>query len=124
MEHEFLAGPMDTEIERLRHYSLEDQYKIFRYGNDRIEPPRSQLARPIAERGVEAIPFIMKQIDSDRSDIALRDTLQILADMARMKTYDVKSDASLMTILESRILMATTSWKSTCQYLLGVIKEN
>src|SRR5262245_59301707 len=75
MEHNFLAGPMDTEIERMRHYFLEDQYKIFRYGNDRIEPPDSQLARPIAERGVEAIPFIMKQIDSDPSDIALRDTL-------------------------------------------------
>ena len=123
MEHEFLAGPVDTAHERLRRYSLEDQYKIFRYGNDRLEPPWSGLAMPIAERGVEALPFIMKQLDSDRSDLTLRDNLQILADMADMKTYDVKSDASVMTILESRILTVTT-WQSSCQRLLRIIKEN
>ena len=41
----------------MRSASLEDQYKIFRYGMDKREPPASWLAEPIAARGSSAIPF-------------------------------------------------------------------
>jgi hypothetical protein len=50
-EKNFFKQPLANRVERLRQYSLVDQYKIFRYGNDMREPPFMDLAIPIAERG-------------------------------------------------------------------------
>src|SRR6266704_1666653 len=51
MERSFFREPAGATVERLRRYELPDQYKIFRYGIDRYEPPAFELADPIAERG-------------------------------------------------------------------------
>jgi hypothetical protein len=50
LEQAFFNKPLGDRLQRLRGYSLEDQYKIFRYGNDVIEPPLMDLADPIAEK--------------------------------------------------------------------------
>ena len=62
-----------TRIDRVRQYSLEDQYRIFRYGNDVVEPPLLGLAEPIAERGATAIPFLQKQLNAEPDDTTVRD---------------------------------------------------
>ena len=53
-----------TRIDRFRQYSLVDQYKIFRYGVEAVEPPLMGLADPIAERGASAVPFLLNQLTS------------------------------------------------------------
>jgi hypothetical protein len=87
----------------MRQYSLEDQYRIFRYGNDRREPPDLALVTPLAEKGAEAIPFLTEQLKSSTDDLAVRDIMYILEDMLRLKTYDVKADTALLNILDGRI---------------------
>src|SRR6266446_3549865 len=57
LEQKFFSQPAATRLERMRQYSLADQYKIFRYGNDKREPPAMSLADAIAERGAAAVPF-------------------------------------------------------------------
>src|SRR6266851_6276916 len=73
LEHNFFDKPPGDRLERLRQYSLADQYKIFRYGNDAIEPPVMELARPIAEKAGGAVPFLMDQLNANADDIAVRD---------------------------------------------------
>jgi hypothetical protein len=74
LEKNFFKQPLGNRVERLRSYPLADQYKIFRYGNDRKEPPFMDLADPIAERGATAVPFLLNQLKSESADIAVRDS--------------------------------------------------
>jgi hypothetical protein len=120
----FFDSPPQTRIERLRQYSLEDQYRIFRYGNDKIEPPDTSLAGTIAQRGASAVPFLLRQLNSQSDDIADRDALEVFGAMAVSKSYDVKADSAVMTLLSSRISeMKDKEWQSYCQRKLQRIKD-
>lgn len=125
LEETFFDKPPADRLERLRHqYSLEDQYKIFRYGNDRIEPPVMELAEPIAERGSAAVPFLLGQLNSS-DDLTVRDILLIFQTMARSRSYDVKHDRTLMAVLTSKVSgMKREGWRKACEDMLQAIKES
>lgn len=107
----------------MRKYSLQDQFRIFRYGVDKIEPPDLELANPIAERGVTVVPFLMQQLRLTKDDLAIRDILLILRTMLRFKTYAVNRDAALMNALQERIVtMKDLRWKSFCEEKFEDIK--
>jgi hypothetical protein len=125
LEHNFFKRPPETRLARFRQYSLEDQYKIFRYGNDVVEPPVLGLANPIAERGNEIIPFLLGHLDSERDDAAVRDIVFIFSMMAALKSYDVKSDAALMNKLDAAVSgMRDKGWQDICLAMLKRIKES
>jgi hypothetical protein len=112
---------MQTQVERMRRYALPDQYKIFRYGMDRHEPPRWELADPIAERGKMALPFLSEQLIATPDDKTIDNTLLIFEAMARLKTYNVLANAALMTTLSSRIAtMKDEFWKTEALRSWGV----
>ena len=124
LEENFFKQPLANRVERLRQYPLADQYKIFRYGNH-FEPPLMDLADPIAERGATAVPFLLDQLNSKPDDIAVRDILLIFETMASSKSYDVKSDAALMTTLASRVSgMKDQGWQDICLKMLQWIKDS
>jgi hypothetical protein len=105
-------------------YSLEDQYKLFRYGNDKIEPPQLELANPIAEKGASAIPFLTDQLKSSTDDFAVRDILWILLTMLKTRTYDVKHDVALMSVLQTRVsAMRDAGWQAFCRKDLEEIRN-
>ena len=82
------------------------------------------LADPIAERGAAAIPFLLRQLDSKADDLAIRDILMIFATMAYSKSYDVKSDEPLMTMLASKVSgMKDKEWQEICLKMLQRIKR-
>ncbi len=125
LEQKFFSQPAATRLERMRQYSLADQYKIFRYGNDKREPPAMSLADPIAERGATAVPFLLDQIHSHPGDITLRDILLIFETMATSKSYDVRSDAGLMAELTSRVSgMKDALWQDNCKKMLQRITDS
>jgi hypothetical protein len=124
LEVNFFKQPLANRVERLRQYPLADQYKIFRYGNDRKEPPFMDLANPIAERGTTAIPFLLNQLNSHADDITTRDILLIFERMASSGTYDVQSDDALMTTLNSKVSgMKDKDWQAICLKKLQRIKD-
>lgn len=90
-------------IARLRQYSLEEQYKIFRYGNDKMQPRDWTLADPIAERGASVIPFLTAKLNSSADDLTVYDVLIILWEMDRLKTFQPARDTTLMHFLEDRV---------------------
>lgn len=121
--HVVFDGPAAARIDRVRQYSLEDQYRIFRYGNDVVEPPLMSLAKPIAERGEAAIPFLLKELNSKPDDTTTRDLLLIFQQMEASKSYDVKGNATLMTTLDARVAaMKDDKWRSVCSKMLQSIK--
>src|SRR5947208_2525812 len=101
LEEDFFKQPLATRIDRLRGYALADQYRIFRYANDKMEPPLMDLAAPIAERGSSAVPFLVEQLKGD--DVTTRDVLLIFSRMALLKFYDVADDAQLMSTLRAKV---------------------
>jgi len=125
MEGRFFDKPAEDRLSRLRQYSLEDQYKIYRYGNDKIEPPFTDLAAPIAERGAAAIPFLLGQLNSTADDLTVRDVLFIFQTMASSKSYDVKADQALMALLTSKVSgMNDTNWRQVCLQMLQRFRGN
>jgi hypothetical protein len=121
--HVVFDGPAATRIDRVRQYSLEDQYRIFRYGNDVVEPPLLGLAKPIAERGAAAIPFLMRQLNAEPDDTTLRDLLLVFQEMKVSKSYDARADAVLMDTLDKRVTaMKDKEWQSVCSRMLRSIK--
>lgn len=90
-------------IAGLRQYSLEDQYKIFRYGNDKMQPRDWTLADPIAERGASVIPFLTAKLNSSADDFTVYDILIILWEMDRLKTFQPTRGTTLMHFLEDRV---------------------
>ena len=116
-----LANPAATRNERLRQYSLEDQYRIFRYG-DHLEPPLMGLAEPIAERGASAIPFLLAKLNTKHDDSTVIDILLIFQTMTWKKSYDVKGDRKVMAALRTSISgMKSEFWRSSCSRRLQEI---
>lgn len=99
----FFKHPRATRLQRLGQYPLEEQYQIYRYGHDRIEPPDLELAEPIAQKGQAVVPFLKEKLGSDKDDLAVRDILYLFEQMLWMNTFDVRQDASLMQTLKSRV---------------------
>jgi hypothetical protein len=125
LQKDFFRQPPETRLVRFRQYSLEDQYKIFRYGSDKVEPPVIGLANAIAERGVQGVPFLLGHLNSERDDASVRDIMLIFSVMAASKTYDVKSDTVLMNRLDTAVAgMRDKGWQDTCVAMLKRIKES
>jgi hypothetical protein len=96
----------------------------FRYGNDRIEPPQLGLAKPIAERGAAAIPFLTEQLRFSKDDAAVRDIMLVLKTMQYLHTYKVRGDAALMSVLELRISkMKSRDWQAYAREQMENIKN-
>jgi len=125
LEKGFFDKPPGDRVGRLRQYSLADQYKIFRYGNDVKEPPAMELAGPIAERGTAAVPFLTDQLNASADDIAIRDILLIFERMEASGSYDVKADPALLGVLTSRVSgMKDKEWQAICNKKLRGIKDS
>ena len=123
-ERRFLNGPVETRVDRLRQYSLEDQFKIFTYGMHHWHPPARTLATPIAERGATAIPFLSNQLEADTDSARVGDFLEIFERMTSLKTYDLKSDDRLMSLLEERVdRIKDPEWRRICRKNLNEIKN-
>jgi hypothetical protein len=124
LEKDFFDKSPGDRVERLRQYSLDDQYKIFRYGNDHIEPPTMSLAPPTAERGASAVPFLVDQLKATTDDIAVRDIVLIFETMEDSGSYNVKADTALMRVLGSKVSgMKDRDWQAICLKQLQGINE-
>ena len=125
LEKSFFEKPAVDEVQRLRRYSLDEQYRIFRYGMDKIEPPAMGLARPIAERGADAVPFLVNKLNADAGDIAVRDILLIFEMMEASGSYKVSANGSLLSLLTSRVSkMRDKGWQDICFQGLEEIRDS
>lgn len=81
VEKDFFKGDVSTRLERLETYPLEEQYRIFLYGNQVIHPPSTGLAIPIAKRGKIAADYILRRLDTSKNDLDFRDSMVVFQSM-------------------------------------------
>lgn len=122
-EHKFFQQSFATAEARMTGYSLEDQYKIFRYGNDVVHPPMMELANPIAKLGGAAVPFLLMKLASETDDVGIRDIALIFQEMTLQDYYDVRSDKVVMSRLTQKVESMTT-WKDVTLGMIDEIKQS
>ncbi len=104
-------SPLDWE-KSMERYSLEDQYKIYIYGMQVIHPPLLELSKPFAKQGQKVIPFLISKLESTDDDAEVSDIVNIIQEMARLKTYNAKQDVKLIEAINISILrMKDSYWK-------------
>jgi len=77
IEREFFKGDIPTRMERFEEYPLEQQWRIFLYGNQKIHPPTKSLALPIAKKGYMALEYIILQLRESENEPDFRDALVV-----------------------------------------------
>ncbi|MGB2715990.1 MAG: hypothetical protein WBC51_17545 [Vicinamibacterales bacterium] len=123
-EKGFYREDLASRVERARKLPLDQQYKLFRYGNDVIHPPLMDMPIPIAERGKEAVPFLLEQLQTDDDDRAAEDILLVFYRMASLGTYPVKSDSTVMDALRTRVAsLENKERRTTAERTLKRISE-
>jgi hypothetical protein len=100
VEKQFFKEGFVSRVERLERYSLEDQWRIFLYGNQVVHPPLTDLALPLAERGKPALDYILQQLEQSKSDLDFRDSLVVFRRMRGGGYYNVCGDASAMQAIK------------------------
>lgn len=109
-------------VNRMQSLSLEDQYRIYVYGMQVMHPPFFELAKPIAVRGRQAVPFLISKLDTT-DDFEVRDIVFIIWEMERLRIYNAKDDIKLIESINKRIFkIKDPSWKRMTLDDLKLIK--
>lgn len=124
LEKDFFSKyPPARRVAGLRQYSLDDQYRIFRYGIDKVNSQAWTLADPIAEKGNSVMPFLTAKLNSAPDDVTVHDILIILWRMSSLNAFEVRQDITLMHFLEDRVpKIKDSNLQYTSRMLLEYIK--
>lgn len=89
VEAEFFRGDYLTRDQRIEPYPLDQQYRIFLYGNQVIHPPATGLAGPIAKKGKVAADYILEQLAATKNQLDHHDALVVFQRMQWGGYFDV-----------------------------------
>jgi len=81
VEDEFFRGDIATRSQRLADYPMEQQWRIFLYGNQERHPPATGLAAVLARGGEPMLRFILKELESTKRDLDYRDSMVVFQSM-------------------------------------------
>ena len=109
----FFSGDASSRIDRLDRLPMDQQWKIFKYGNQVRHPPATVLASPIAKRGKVAVYYILDDLNGSESDLDYRDALVIFQTVQWGGYYNVCGDGTaLERIQRNETRIADKSWKT------------
>jgi len=107
-------------MERLEAYSLEEQWRIFLYGNQVIHPPVTGLALPIAKQGKPALDYILQQLEHSQNDLDFRDSLVVFRSMQGGGYYAVCEDENAMGLIHrNEAQISDPDWRGIYSRMLG-----
>ena len=109
---EFYRGSILTKSERLKAYSISDQWEIYYYGTTTIHPPDLELSEYLARNGEPMAVYIFNFLDFSRADVYFINSLNVLSDMALYKYYDYCQNTSNIAKLNAnQSLIKNSSWR-------------
>ncbi|MEF9388678.1 hypothetical protein V4890_24100 [Ralstonia solanacearum species complex bacterium KE056] len=123
-DSDFFRLSTDTQVKRFHEYDLQIQYELVIVGNQVVHPPAIYLAEEFAEQGAAAIPFLRDKLASAKKEATVRDIVAILAEMHRLKSYNVGNDSALMRLVDERVNSMQGQWKSVTLHMLQEIRGN
>lgn len=94
-------------------FSLEEQFRVVIYMRNCVEPRDSSVAKYMALRGKEVVPFLIGKLrtaDENQLKVDVKDIdriktsiIYIFYYMALIKTYDVQGDRALMSSMNKAV---------------------
>lgn len=101
LERTFFQGEISTRNQRLAGYSMEEQWRIFLYGNQVIHPPATGLAEVLARQGEPMLKLILKSLESTKSDLDYRDSMVVFQMMQWHGDYAICASADVLARIKS-----------------------
>jgi len=122
--YDFFQQTMSEQAKKIHEYDLETQYDLYIVGQQVIHPPM-MLDDELAKNGKAIVPLLREKLASPpKYEATVRDIVQVLDQMARQKTYDVRNDNALIALAEKRVSEMKGYWKSYTQEMLDDIRNN
>lgn len=123
-DRDFFRQPTSVQVKKFNELGPEAQYELLIVGNQLVHPPALYLVEEFARQGKVVIPFLRSKLTNANKDVTIRDVVAILSEMQRMGSYEVKSDATLMALVEEKLAAMQGQWKPVTQRMLEEIREN
>ena len=115
---EFFRGERRTMYERMAHYSVEDQWKLYQYGVRGFHPPFLLLG-PIANRGDVAARFAVGKMQQARDGLDYWMVLIVFREMIRKRNVDVCGRPEYFDVLvQGEARVPDPGWRKIYQGVL------
>jgi hypothetical protein len=119
----FWMSPKQQDAE-FQKYAFEDQYNIYIYGCQQIEPPTLGLAWQFATEGRKIVEPLEAKLKRTSDDLTIRDIVRVFRAMNDLGTYDVAEDKTLMEQLREKVsAMQDPTWRVMTENTLQEIRE-
>jgi len=110
------VAPIDQQLETFPSYDFETQYRLYIYGNQKVEPPALYLIRPFAAEGATIVEPLQRRFVMASDEATIRDIVLVFADMKHLGSYDVTGDKALMDMMWQRVgRMKDEFWREFCE---------
>lgn len=123
LHRDFFHLPTSEQVKRFHEYDIETQYELLVVGNQVVHPPAIYLAEEFAKQGKSIVPLLRNKLAEAKQEATVRDVVGILAEMHRLRTYDVASDANLMALVKERTAAMRGQWKPVTQHMVDEIRN-
>jgi hypothetical protein len=101
------------------------QFQIYNCSARYMRPSLRDLATPFAMQGEAAGVFLIDNISSSSDDAKTLSTVELLATMKLLGTYDVTTNGEAMTLLENRVdEMRTGGWRDGALWWLKRMRDD
>jgi hypothetical protein len=122
-DREFFQLTTAERKNQFNRYDMETQYELLIIGNQLVHPPALYLSMEFAKHGQKAIPFLRNKLISSKYDVTVYDLVVIFSEMQRIGSYNVKTDTSLIELIEYRISLMDGLIKELTQKKLDEIQQ-
>jgi hypothetical protein len=124
VSNEFFWMPQEQRDAEFEKYDFDNQYRIYIYGSQHIEPPVIALAWPLAREGGRIVQPLEAKLQTADDDLTIRDIIFVFRVMNELGTYDVAGDKSLMEKLRLKVsAMQNPAWRIVTQDSVLAIQE-
>lgn len=120
----FLELPLNRQREELKKFPPEKQLEYYFAGLRYMHPGNQGLADPIAERGKDALPFLLGRLRGEKNERHKADIIFIF-EMMHVSYYNLKDEREVISLLEETKAGAKSpDLREKCDEALKLIREN
>lgn len=100
---EFFELPLAEQHVRLTALPIEEQVEIYLYAVTARHPPDLGFAVDVAKSGAVAVPVLLRRLENTHEEGAQQKLLYVFEWMAKLRSYDVRADATALEILRRTV---------------------
>ncbi|CAN7321001.1 hypothetical protein LJR118_001773 [Acidovorax sp. LjRoot118] len=114
----FFRIKTNEQILQFRSYSIDEQYRLMRVGNENVHPPQIHLINEFAKNGEPAVALLVARLKISDEDLEVRDIIAVLDEMNNSRVYIASSHPALMSLARERVGAMKGIWKPSVEKVL------